>query len=250
MADGVGDHGCDQFHSFLHGVVHFGGGLRTNPGDESEATKGVEPGDADADSRKVVPDELADLRDRCRVGLTASQSADFPLLIHHDEDDKPANIRRGEAEKGFVILGADVLKVATGSRQFFDRVNDVFGAFRRIHIDRSGFSMGGLFAELCGPLGGGADVWEFGGEVGEDAGADFQTLVEDPDGVLTHFLAGEEFRDGIPKIQTRLDTAAPEGLTKIVVREQQAAFGMDRCRTVIQKPCGGTKGIGRASFFL
>ena len=46
------------------------------------------------------------------------------------------------------------------------------------------------------PLEGGAEVGEFGGDVGEDASAELEEFVQDAEGVLAHFLTGEQFGQG------------------------------------------------------
>lgn len=37
---------------------------------------------------------------------------------------------------------------------------------------------------------------EFGGDVGEDASAELEGFVQDAEGVLAHFLTGEQFGQG------------------------------------------------------
>jgi hypothetical protein len=49
---------------------------------------------------------------------------------------------------------------------------------------------------LCqhrGPFDGITNVREFGRNVGEDADTDFKAFTQDPQSILAHFLAGEQF---------------------------------------------------------
>lgn len=54
-----------------------------------------------------------------------------------------------------------------------------------------------MFCKVSCPLEGGAEVGEFGGDVGEDASAELEGFVQDAEGVLACFLTGEQFGQGL-----------------------------------------------------
>jgi hypothetical protein len=45
-----------------------------------------------------------------------------------------------------------------------------------------------------------AEVGEFGGDVGADAGVCGDVLVENSEGVFAHFFAGEKFREFVGEV--------------------------------------------------
>ena len=69
------------------------------------------------------------------------------------------------------------------------------------------------------PFDSGADMGEFGGDVGQDAGAEVEDLAQHTQSVFAHFLAVEQFGERIGKVQTGLDFAAGERHAEIVIGE-------------------------------
>ena len=103
--------------------------------------------------------------------------------------------------------------------------------------------MCGVFGEWRGPFHGGADMGEFDGDVGQDAGADFETFAQYAQSVLAHFLAGEELGERIREVQTSLNLSAGEGNAEVGVGEEQAAIATGKGTARIQKPGARASGI-------
>ena len=74
--------------------------------------------------------------------------------------------------------------------------------------------------------------------VGDDAGVEFAVVVEDTQGVFTHFLTGEEFRGDDSKVKSQLQACAVNLNPHIVMGQQQPTLRMRRRTAGIKKPGG------------
>ena len=67
---------------------------------------------------------------------------------------------------------------------------------------------------------------------------------EDTEGVLSHFRAGEKFRRGFGEIELGLNLLAMDLDCHFEVRQEQAVPGTLGGTAGVQKPSGGTSGVG------
>jgi hypothetical protein len=97
--------------------------------------------------------------------------------------------------------------------------------------------------EAGGPFHGGTNAGEFGGELGEDALVHGEVFGKHAESVFAHFLAGEEFGQGLGEVEAKLDDAGGQRHPEIVVAEEQPAFRMTGLATGIEEPGGRAGGI-------
>ena len=83
---------------------------------------------------------------------------------------------------------------------------------------------------------------EFGGDVRADGGLEGDDVVQDAEGVLTHFFAGEEFGQVGGEVQTELQGPGRDGDAYIIVSEEQAGAAAGDDPAGVEKPCFGAGG--------
>ena len=110
-------------------------------------------------------------------------------------------------------------------------------------ITRARFGTERRFGKELDPFGGGADVGEFGGDGGKDAGADLEAFAQDAQGVLAHVMTGKELGGRIGEVQTGLKLTAGERNTEIMIGQEQAALRVRGRAARIEKPSGRANGI-------
>ena len=84
---------------------------------------------------------------------------------------------------------------------------------------------------------------ELGSDVGADGGLEGDDIVEDAEGVFSHFVAGEELGDLLGEIQAELHGVGGNGDANVVVGEQEAAVAVGDGAAGVKEPGGGAGGI-------
>jgi hypothetical protein len=94
-----------------------------------------------------------------------------------------------------------------------------------------------------GPFDGFAEVGEFGGDVGADAGLEGDDVVQDAQGVLAHLFAGEELAGFLGEVQAKLYGVGRDGDADVVIGERKAAVAAGDGTAGIQEPRLGAGGV-------